>query len=242
MSLSSWFAVLAAVSAPLVATAHSVTDTHAVASGASEQLVGDSFAVGSSLELDELATAALEWAHEEDAEEEAQHGRALLKSSRRKRGVARAAAKAPAKKKSASKKKKKSSPKKKKSSPKKKKSSSKKKKKSVPKKKQSAVAGARRFGGGGGGGGKTIGKSKLAHGTFFSGMGTPTGGCGVPPSKAYDDRGTPLPFVALNTNSEFANGNNCGRWIEITLGQNCEGGGNSAWSICNGGRALPLIA
>lgn len=72
-------------------------------------------------------------------------------------------------------------------------------------------------------------------------MGTPFGGCGVPPSKAFDDNGKALPFVALNTNSEFDNGANCGRWVEITLEENCVGGGNSAWSTCIGGCAHPSI-
>lgn len=78
-----------------------------------------------------------------------------------------------------------------------------------------------------------------AHGTYFHGMGSPIGGCGVPPQLAVDDAGTPLPYVALNTNSEFSNGVNCGRWVEITVKENCEGAGNTAYSICNGGSALP---
>lgn len=77
------------------------------------------------------------------------------------------------------------------------------------------------------------------HGTHFDGMGSPFGGCGVPPELAVDDVGTPLPYVALNTNSEFATGANCGRWVEITLKENCEGAGNTAYSICNGGSTPP---
>lgn len=72
-------------------------------------------------------------------------------------------------------------------------------------------------------------------GTFFHGMGHPFGGCGVPPGKAHDDNGKPLPYIALNTNSHWHNGANCGRWVEITLGQNCEMGGNTQWSVCNNG-------
>ena len=41
---------------------------------------------------------------------------------------------------------------------------------------------------------------RAGYGTFFHGMGSPFGGCGVPPWKAADDNGKPLPFIALNTN------------------------------------------
>ena len=78
-----------------------------------------------------------------------------------------------------------------------------------------------------------------AHGTYFHGMGIPIGGCGVPPSLAVDDNGKALPYVALNTNSEFSNGVNCGRWVEITVKENCEGSGNSQWSVCDNGSAFP---
>lgn len=84
-----------------------------------------------------------------------------------------------------------------------------------------------------------MGGTKEGHGTHFTAMGTPFGGCGVPPAKAVDDNGKALPFVALNTNSEFSGGANCGRWVEITVGENCVGGGNDVWSICNGGSAPP---
>ena len=80
-----------------------------------------------------------------------------------------------------------------------------------------------------------------AHGTYFHGMGIPIGGCGVPPSLAVDDNGKALPYVALNTNSEFSNGINCGRWVEITVKENCEGSGNAQWSPCNNGSALPAL-
>lgn len=58
-----------------------------------------------------------------------------------------------------------------------------------------------------------MGGSRTGYGTWFTAMGQPFGGCGVPPSKANDDNGKPLPFVALNTNSEFKNGANCGRFV-----------------------------
>lgn len=102
-------------------------------------------------------------------------------------------------------------------------------------KKKSSVF--RSQGGGGGGSYSKTSRQFSGHGTHFAAMGKPYGGCGVPPGKAYDDNGKALPWVALNTNAEFENGVNCGRWLEITLGQNCVGAGNSQWSICNGGSA-----
>ena len=60
------------------------------------------------------------------------------------------------------------------------------------------------------------------------------------PSKAFDDNGKALPFVALNTNTEFDNGSNCGRWIEVTLKENCDGGFNSQWEPCVGRAPPPL--
>ena len=57
---------------------------------------------------------------------------------------------------------------------------------------------------------------RAGYGTFFHGMGSPFGGCGVPPWKAADDNGKPLPFIALNTNSEFQNGGNCGRCARLS--------------------------
>jgi hypothetical protein len=82
------------------------------------------------------------------------------------------------------------------------------------------------------------GSSKSAESTFFQGIGLPVSGCGVPPEFVND-----LPFVALNTNSEFSSGSNCGRWVEITLGQNCVGGSNPIdGPPCNGGSVSPSSA
>jgi hypothetical protein len=77
-----------------------------------------------------------------------------------------------------------------------------------------------------------------AHSTFFDGFGLPYGGCGVPMAKAKDDNGKSLPFIALNQNSIYSNGDNCGRWVEIKLGDNCVGGSNTKTSICVGGSVL----
>ena len=181
------------------------------------------------------------------AAETVNDGRSLMMKKRRhrKRGTSRSA------KKKRSGKKKKSS---KKKSGKKKKSS---KKKSSKKSKSSSRNNRAGFSYGGriesrsktsvsvggfgrsSGGYKKMGGVKSGHGTHFAAMGKPYGGCGVPPGKAFDDNGKQLPWFALNTNTEFNNGVNCGRWVEIKLGKNCVGAGNSQWSICNGGRKRP---
>lgn len=238
-SISTWCTLLAAISAPLVATAHSVIDTHADGAGVSgeafaiqavtdDTLVSDTLTLDNSLISDAIFTGGLELS---DEEEEHHHLRRLLR--RRKRGTSKASPRVPKKsrKKSPKKSPKKSSKKKssKKKSPKKKVS---RKKKPSPKKKRTTAKAPSRSKGSG----KTIGVQRKGHGTHFAGMGSPTGGCGVPPGKAFDDNGKALPFVALNFNSEFASGSNCGRWVEIELGANCINAGNSQFSICNGGQ------
>ncbi|MBF0443082.1 MAG: hypothetical protein HQK54_14335, partial [Oligoflexales bacterium] len=79
-----------------------------------------------------------------------------------------------------------------------------------------------------------------AYGTFFDGMGKPVGGCGVPEEFMVDENGKPLPFIALNVQNTpmrgtmlprpirdpskiglFNNGKNCGRWVEIKIGNDC---------------------
>jgi hypothetical protein len=99
----------------------------------------------------------------------------------------------------------------------------------------------------------------LRHGTttFFDGTQGPFFACGVPPAKMKDDNGKALPFVALNTVKgsrtlsgsyptpsgnvgAYNSGLDCGRWIQITLRENCVAGSNSQWSVCNGGSAALL--
>eukprot|EP00892_Ulva_mutabilis_P000953 jgi/Ulvmu1/10859/UM007_0033.1 len=226
LSFSSCFALLSAISTPLVATAYSVIDTQVVTTGDAQAAAGLQAVPDSTLASDEfILSEAITTDGDELALDEEPQRRSLL-MRKRSRGTSRATPKG--KKKSGKKKKtsKKKSSKKKSS---KKKASSKKK---SSKKKTTGKPAARSVKGSG----KAFGAAKKAHGTHFSGMGSPTGGCGVPPGKAYDDNGTPLPFVALNTNSEFDNGSNCGRWVEIRLGRDCKGAGNTAYSICNGGK------
>jgi hypothetical protein len=98
--------------------------------------------------------------------------------------------------------------------------------------------------------------------TFFDGMGSPYGGCGIGAQNAVDDTGKPLPFVAVNTLNPsapmtyfgpgkdeawneayvgmFQVGANCGRWMKITLGENCVGGGNGDTPCTAGGGARLL--
>jgi hypothetical protein len=71
--------------------------------------------------------------------------------------------------------------------------------------------------------------------TFYEGIAGPISACGVPTSKLQD-----LPFVALNENSAYSDGSHCGRWVKITLGDNCSGGSNSPTSVCKGGSAFHL--
>ncbi|MGD0832779.1 MAG: Ig-like domain repeat protein [Terracidiphilus sp.] len=94
------------------------------------------------------------------------------------------------------------------------------------------------------------------NGTWFTSLGAPYGGCGVP--QAYIDSQN---FVALNVQNDpgnytltlsrpisatgpnagdiglWNNGLNCGRWVHITMGDNCNGtnDGNQDLSFCRGG-------
>jgi hypothetical protein len=84
------------------------------------------------------------------------------------------------------------------------------------------------------------GRTFSGYGTDFEKLGEPYGGCGVPESLLFDDNGKKLPYIALNVQNTtieepilprpiqqadkvglFANGRNCGRWIEITVGNDC---------------------
>lgn len=84
----------------------------------------------------------------------------------------------------------------------------------------------------------------VGHATHFEKLGTPFGGCGVPTEFVDSDA-----FVALNVfkgpnvgpndfdrpiaagneeiKGEFNNGLNCGRWVKVTILEDCVGGPNS---------------
>ncbi len=90
--------------------------------------------------------------------------------------------------------------------------------------------------------------------TWFSGLGGPYGGCGVPQANLDSQN-----FVALNVQNDpgnyslelsrpissqfasdigfFDNGLNCGRWVHVTIGANCQGTNDGAQSepFCRGG-------
>jgi hypothetical protein len=92
------------------------------------------------------------------------------------------------------------------------------------------------------------------NGTWFTALGGPYGGCGVPQANIDSQN-----FVALNVQNDpgnytltlsrpisstyaadiglWNNGLNCGRWVHITMGDNCNGtnDGNQDLSFCRGG-------
>jgi len=92
------------------------------------------------------------------------------------------------------------------------------------------------------------------NGTWFTNLGAPYGGCGVPQANIDTQN-----FVALNVQNDpgnysltltrpipaadaayiglFDNGLNCGRWVHITMGDNCNGtnDGGADEQFCRGG-------
>lgn len=93
-------------------------------------------------------------------------------------------------------------------------------------------------------------------GTYFDGLGNPYGGCGIPQTLletqdfvALNVYHTPGEYAAIPLRplkgadtavmGEFANGLNCGRWIEVTLGPYCKGTNDGAPSqpFCRGAGA-----
>ncbi|HEY1349841.1 MAG TPA: cellulose binding domain-containing protein [Ktedonobacteraceae bacterium] len=82
--------------------------------------------------------------------------------------------------------------------------------------------------------------SHSGNATWFSGLGSPYGGCGVPQASLDSQN-----FVALNVQNDpgnystyltrpisaqnasaiglFSNGLNCGRWVQVSIGNNCTG-------------------
>ncbi len=86
----------------------------------------------------------------------------------------------------------------------------------------------------------TLTGSHTGNATWFSGLGSPYGGCGVPQANldsqffvALNVQNTPgnystflsRPITAQNASSigMFSNGLNCGRWVQVTIGNNCTG-------------------
>jgi len=75
--------------------------------------------------------------------------------------------------------------------------------------------------------------------TWFSGLGGPYGGCGLPEANVdsqnylalnvqnspgvYSDLPRPIPAADASEIGMFDNGLNCGRWVQVTIGPNCTG-------------------
>jgi hypothetical protein len=75
--------------------------------------------------------------------------------------------------------------------------------------------------------------------TWFSGLGGPYGGCGLPEANVdsqnylalnvqnspgvYSDLPRPIPAADASEIGMFDNGLNCGRWVQVTIGNNCTG-------------------
>ena len=89
--------------------------------------------------------------------------------------------------------------------------------------------------------------------THFDGLGSPYGGCGVPQNllesqnffalNAFNSPGNYSTFPLPDTGNpdtlylgEFANGSNCGRWAEVTIGPYCTGTNDGAQNqpFCRG--------
>jgi hypothetical protein len=85
---------------------------------------------------------------------------------------------------------------------------------------------------------------KSGEATHFEQLGTPYGGCGVPeslvetsdyvalnvfnaPNTSATDPTRPLVNADTNLMGEFKNGRNCGRWVKVTMDDDCVGGSNS---------------
>jgi hypothetical protein len=75
--------------------------------------------------------------------------------------------------------------------------------------------------------------------TWFSGLGSPYGGCGLPQADldsqdflalnvqnspgVYTNLPRPIPAADAAEIGMFDNGLNCGRWVQVTIGDNCDG-------------------
>jgi len=75
--------------------------------------------------------------------------------------------------------------------------------------------------------------------TWFSGLGSPYGGCGLPQANLdtqnflalnvqnspgnYTNLPRPIPAADASETGMFDNGLNCGRWVQVTIGNYCTG-------------------
>ncbi|MGC1375398.1 MAG: hypothetical protein WA821_04190 [Anaerolineales bacterium] len=94
----------------------------------------------------------------------------------------------------------------------------------------------------------------LGNATWFSNLGAPYGGCGmnqafldIPHFVALNVQDTPGDYTTFLTRpissqyaseiGQFNNGHNCGRWVKVTIGDNCTLGNDGAQNkpFCHGG-------
>jgi hypothetical protein len=89
--------------------------------------------------------------------------------------------------------------------------------------------------------------------TWFAGLGSPYGGCGLPQADldsqnfvalnvqnspgVYSNLPRPIPAADASEIGMFDNGLNCGRWVQVTIGDNCDGtnGGAAGQPFCTPG-------
>jgi len=80
--------------------------------------------------------------------------------------------------------------------------------------------------------------------TWFAGLGSPYGGCGLPQANldtqnflalnvqnspgVYTNLPRPIPAADASEIGMFDNGLNCGRWVQVTIGDNCNGTNSGA--------------
>jgi hypothetical protein len=80
--------------------------------------------------------------------------------------------------------------------------------------------------------------------TWFTGLGSPYGGCGLPQANldsqdflalnvqnspgVYTNLPRPIPAADASEIGMFDNGLNCGRWVQVTIGDNCDGTNSGA--------------
>ena len=80
--------------------------------------------------------------------------------------------------------------------------------------------------------------------TWFTGLGSPYGGCGLPQADldsqnflalnvqnspgVYTNLPRPIPAADASEIGMFDNGLNCGRWVQVTIGDNCNGTNSGA--------------
>jgi cellulose binding protein with CBM2 domain len=93
--------------------------------------------------------------------------------------------------------------------------------------------------------------------TWFSGLGSPYGGCGLPQANldtqnflalnvqnspgVYSNLPRPIPAADASEIGMFDNGLNCGRWVQVTIGNFCTGINDGAPSepFCRNGSWVP---